>query len=99
MSASSASATWLSLRPSEERPRAASRYLQVGEVVLAQRDIVGKIENARRSLRLVRVDAPRASQLGAFALDVLAQRFHLGEKGAEFFQVASGFSSHGRRFA
>ena len=69
--------------------------LQVGDVMCAQRDIVGEIENARRDLRFVSVDAPTASELGAFELNVLAERFHLGEKGADFFQVASGFWSHG----
>ena len=39
--------------------------LQVGEVVLAQRDIMGKIENPGRDLRLVRADAPGASELRA----------------------------------
>jgi hypothetical protein len=28
-------------------------------------------------------------------LDIPAQRLHLGEKAAEVFEVASGFSSHG----
>ena len=80
-------------------PARGEPVLQVGEVVGAQRDVMGEIENARRNLRLVRVDPPTASQLGAFELDILAQRFHLGEKGADFFQVASGSSRHGRRFA
>ena len=84
-----------------ERGQAPRRepVLQVGEVVLAQRDIMGKIENPGGDLRLVRVDAPGASEFGRLVVDVLAQRFHLGEKGAEFFQVASEFYSHGRRFA
>ena len=84
-----------------KRREAARRepVLQVGEVMLAQRDIMGKIEHPRRSLRLS-ASTPHALLSSArLALDVLAQRLHLGEKGAEFFQVASGFSSHGRRFA
>ena len=80
-----------------EAPRREA-ILQVGQVVLAQRDIIGEIENPRRD-RLLCIDAPRASELGRLVLDVLAQRFHLGEKGAQFFQVASGFSSHERGFA
>ncbi len=80
-----------------ETPRRET-ILQVGEVVRAQRDIIGKIENPRR-IGLLRIDSPRASELGGLVLDVLAQRFHLGEKGAQFFQVASEFSSHERRFA
>ncbi len=73
--------------------------LQVGEVVLAQRDIVREIEDPRRNLRFVRVDAPAASKFSGLELNILAERFHLCKKGAEFFQVASGFRSHGRRFA
>ena len=38
-----------------------------------------------RGSRIVLPDAPPASQLSSLALDLLAQLFHLTEKGAEFF--------------
>ncbi len=81
-----------------ERREAARRepILKVGEVLLAHREVVREIDDARR--RLVARDAPFASQLGSLALDILAQRFHFTKKGAEALQIACGFSSHGRRF-
>ncbi len=69
--------------------------LQIGQVMRAQRDIPGEIQDLGRDFRLVRADAPTAPMLGASALHVLTERFHLGEKCAEFLQVASEFSSHG----
>ena len=47
------------------------------------------------TLRLVARDAPFASQFCSLALDILAQRCHFTEKGAEVFQIACEFSSHG----
>ena len=80
-------------------PSGCEPILQVGEVMLTQRDIVREIEDPRRNLQFVRVDAPAASKFSGLELNILAERFHLCKKGAEFFQVASGFRSHGRRFA
>ena len=60
--------------------------------MFAKRDIAGKIEHSGGNL--IRPGAPCASEFGSLALNVLAQRFHLGEKAAEVFEVASGFSSH-----
>ena len=68
--------------------------MEVGEVMRAQGDVTGRL-SMRAEPSPVRVGAPIASQLGSLALDVLAQRFHLGEKAAQVFEVASGFSSHG----
>jgi hypothetical protein len=44
---------------------------------------MGEIQYARG--RIVLPGAPSASKLSPLALDLLAQLFHLTEKGAEFF--------------
>jgi hypothetical protein len=88
----------LALAAAERRqPPRRQPILKVGEVMFAQRDVMGKIQHSGGNL--IRPGAPCASELGSLALDILAQRFHLGEKAAEVFEVASEFSSHQRRFA
>ena len=58
--------------------------LKIGQVMAAQRDIVGEVQRPGR--RPSPPPGPHSgSQLGAFLIDVFAQRLHFREQGAQFF--------------
>ena len=68
--------------------------LKVGEIVAAQRDIVGKVERAGGGL--LRRGAPLGPQFRAPALDVVSKRLNFGEEAAQFVDLFTGFGRHER---
>ena len=78
--------------PQGGEPARREPILEVGEVLAAQRDIMGEVD--RPGGGLFRHAPPFVSQFRAPLLDVLAKRADLGQKTAQLFNVLAGFRRH-----